>query len=105
MTSAIPTFKGSKLDQANLEKFMLASGVFTYRGLCKRFSAIGTRAMQIDRTIQKLRRQGLIFKTRKGHEVFWQNSERKPADTTALANLYVSPSDARLPQQADASLS
>ena len=62
----------AKINQTDLEDLILNSGrSWTYKGLCVNFNADPTQAMQIDRTLQKLRRKGLIAFERVGRLVHW----------------------------------
>lgn len=90
-----------KLVQATLEQYMLNAGIFTYAGMCKGLAADETQKMQIDRTIQKLRRAKKLTMKRIGRGVQWQNVNSSaphalPALNTINPSLY--------PQAADASL-
>lgn len=59
------------IDQQSLEDRILDGQGHTYGGLCTEYSADETIAMQIDRTLQKLRRHGKIEFKRKGRVVTW----------------------------------
>ena len=70
---------------ATLEARMLSGEPFTYGGLCDTFgvSFNETRTRLIDRTIQKLRRKGLIAYRREGGAVTWRPvTESVAAGTT-----------------------
>ena len=73
----------AKIDQAKLEASILNSPAFTYGALCAVFQADTTMAMQIDRTLQKLRRKKLIGWKRKGQQIIWFAVPKKPAAPTA----------------------
>ena len=61
----------AKINQTALEDYILVSGSNTYAMLCLHFAADETQAMQIDRTLQKLRRAGKITFERVGKKVIW----------------------------------
>jgi hypothetical protein len=62
----------AKINQRDLEDLILhGSRSWTYQGLCTNFNADPIQAMQIDRTLQKLRRKGLIKMERVGKLVHW----------------------------------
>lgn len=61
----------AKINQTALEDYILVSGSNTYAMLCLYFAADETQAMQIDRTLQKLRRAGKITFERVGKKVIW----------------------------------
>lgn len=60
-----------KLNQADLETHITNGAAHTYPGLCEQFASSEQHKMQIDRTLQKLRRKGLINFTRNGRTVVW----------------------------------
>jgi hypothetical protein len=62
----------AKLDQEQLELVITNGKQHTYRSLRALYSADHTQAMQIDRTLQKLRRHKKIAFTRNGCEVIWR---------------------------------
>ena len=68
-----------KINQQELEAYILGQGPHTYRGICKHFNEgsvlagsvrVG-REMQIDRTLQKLRRAGKISFARDKQDIIW----------------------------------
>ena len=61
-----------KLDQHELEDRILNGTRHTFADLCDFFDADETQAMQIDRTLQKLRRNGKIKMRRDGRTVYWK---------------------------------
>lgn len=61
-----------KIAQANLEATILNGSEHSYAALCSLYDADATNAMQIDRTLQKLRRKKLIAFRRDGKEVIWK---------------------------------
>ncbi len=67
----------SKLNQADLELYILTFGPHTYMSLCEHFVYVGGQAhadeqcRQIDRTLQKLRRKGKLMLTRSGKDQIW----------------------------------
>ena len=61
-----------KILQADLEQLILNGRSHTYKGLCDLYGANETQAMQIDRTLQKLRRNGVIRYKRDGARVVWE---------------------------------
>lgn len=62
----------TKINQAELERIITNGEKHSYRSLREHFLADQTQAMQIDRTLQKLRRNGIIAFKRTGHIVLWQ---------------------------------
>jgi hypothetical protein len=70
----------AKLGPAEIEAWMLSREPFTYGALCERRAAIEQGAIRtqpydhdrlVDRTIQKLRRKGLIKFERQGRMTVW----------------------------------
>ena len=65
----------SKLNQADLELYILTFGPHTYKSLCNRFVCVdgpyAKIARQIDRTLQKFRRKGKLMLTRSGKDQIW----------------------------------
>ena len=65
----------SEINQIELEdNILLLAGRFegtSYHELCVRYDASPKGQMQIDRTLQKLRRRGQIKFERRGREVVW----------------------------------
>ena len=68
-----------KLDQQWLEDYILA-GERTYHDLCARHSTCPEHDMQIDRTLQKLRRKGLIRFKRRGQKIIWYPVSQEAAN-------------------------
>ena len=69
----------AKINQAELEDLILhGRRSWTYKGLCANYNADPTQAMQIDRTLQKLRRKGLVEFERVGKLVHWSAVTRAP---------------------------
>lgn len=62
----------AKLNQAELETLITNGMTWTYSGLIEYYFGDQTQAMQIDRTLQKLRRAGKIAFKRSGRNVYWQ---------------------------------
>lgn len=60
-----------KLDQKVLEAVILNGNQHTYTSLCIVYQADDTQKMQIDRTLQKLRKKKLIAYKRVGKSVIW----------------------------------
>lgn len=62
----------AKLNQTELEDFIVnGNRSWTYKGLCEHFAADPVQSMQIDRTLQKLRRKKRIEFKRVGRHVHW----------------------------------
>ena len=61
----------AKINQQTLETLILNGGQHTYDGLCHFFGADATMQMQVDRTLQKLRKKKLIAYKRVGKSVIW----------------------------------
>ena len=61
-----------KILQADLEQLIVNGRTHTYRGLCDLYCADETQKMQIDRTLQKLRRMGAIKFKRIGKNTIWE---------------------------------
>lgn len=62
----------TKIDQKQLEAHITNGGKHSYASLRSDFKADAKQSMQIDRTLQKLRRKGKIGFTRAGRTVLWQ---------------------------------
>ena len=66
----------TKLNQRTLENDILAladgPGGITYHDLCLMHDAGSAQRMQIDRTLQKLRRGGKIEFSRSGSKIVWR---------------------------------
>lgn len=62
----------AKIDQAKLEETILSGQEWTYQHLVSFFGANEKAGMQIDRTLQKLRRKGKVKFHREGRTVIWQ---------------------------------
>lgn len=73
------------MNQADIEERMLSGEPFTYGSLCRwRGDQAGNRYLSrdddrlVDRTIQKLRRKGLIAFERVGGKVIWSPTTPNP---------------------------
>lgn len=69
-----------KPDQQALETRMLSGEPFTYGGLCEAYGVAveENKSRLIDRTIQKLRRKGLIAYRRERGAVVWMPLPKAP---------------------------
>jgi nicotinamide mononucleotide adenylyltransferase len=72
----------SALNQEQLEAHILNGSEHTYQTLRIDFSADERAAMQIDRTLQKLRRNKKIKMRRDGRTIYWKAIPPKPAAPT-----------------------
>ena len=69
----------AKINQRDLEDLILhGARSWTYKGLCTNFNADAVQSMQIDRTLQKLRRAGKIVFERVGKLVHWSAVPKVP---------------------------
>lgn len=66
----------SALNQQAIEDHILHGREVTYRGLCEYFLADEAGKMQIDRTLQKLRRNGRVTWHRVGRQIVWQATRK-----------------------------
>lgn len=68
-----------RIDIAAIEARMLSGEPFTYGGMCARFD-VGDRGRTTDKTIQRLRRRGLIsYRRIPGQGVVWATVEKETA--------------------------
>lgn len=72
-----------RLNQQELEAHILDGNEHTYRGLCIHYDGDGATEMQIDRTLQKLRRNKKIKMRRVGRTIYWKAIPPKVAAPTA----------------------
>jgi len=63
----------NRISPRKLEEVILNGTEHTFRSLCLAFKATDQQKMQIDRTIQKLRRNGLIKFRKDGHDFVWSS--------------------------------
>ena len=61
----------NKLSPSIVEAYILDGSSHTLRNICETFIADETQERQIDKIIQRLRKQGKIVKTRIGRNILW----------------------------------